>query len=382
MNNSQGHNILYIVSCLERGGLELRLLEFAKQFPGNITIHICVTSNHLDLLEKFQETNARIIVIPIKRAYLELGNIRKIIEYISRNNIRTVNTFDFKGLMIGCLLKLQTNLGLKLIHNTVDLLHSYTNRQKYILRFLFSIVDKSVCNSDQAKDVLISIGIKGSRIEVINNGVDTIKFSSDQGKRLSMRKHFGISDNEIVVGTVANFRWEKNYPFLVDGFCTLSEKYPNLKLLCVGGGVEFEQIKSLAEARGVSEKVIFTGSVENVSDYLQMMDLFVLCSIKESFPNCMIQAMSCGVPVVTSDIGACSDIIQDGINGLKFKVNDSAQFVGHIETLLSDKSLCRLIALNGCRTVTQSFSQISMIDNYVNLLENTLTVTSGAEAAI
>lgn len=381
MNSIHKHNILYIVSCLERGGLELRLLEFAQQFPENIAIHICVTSNHLDLLEQFQASNVRVIVIPIKRAYLEPGNIRRIVKYLSQNNIRAVNTFDFKGLMIGCLLKLLTNSGLKLIHNTVDLLHSYSNRQKHILGWLFSSVDKSVCNSKQARDVLVSCGIKKSCIEVINNGVDTSRFYPNSDMRISMREHFSISDEETVVGTVANFRWEKNYPFLIDGFCTLSKKYQNLKLLCVGGGPELEKIKSLAGVRGVIDKVIFTGSVENVPDYLQLMDLFVLCSIKESFPNCMIQAMSCGVPVVTSDIGACSDIIEDGVTGLKFTVNDSDQFVSCIEMLLNDSSLCRQIATNGCSTVTQHFSQIGMINSYVELIDTIVAGPSGSEAA-
>jgi glycosyltransferase involved in cell wall biosynthesis len=380
VNTIHNHNILYIVSCLERGGLELRLLEFTKQFPENIVIHICVTSNHLDLLEQFQASNARVIVIPIKRAYLELGNIRRIVTYLSQNNIRTVNTFDFKGLMIGCFLKLLTNSDLKLIHNTVDLLHSYSNRQKHILGWLFSFIDKSVCNSTQARDVLVSIGINKSCIEVINNGVDTGRFYPNPDTRISMRDNFSISDEDTVIGTVANFRWEKNYPFLIDSFCRISKNYKNLKLLCVGGGPELEKIKSLAEAGGIIDKVIFTGSVENVPDYLQMMDLFVLCSIKESFPNCMIQAMSCGVPVVTSDIGACTDIIEDGVTGLKFTVNDSDQFVGRIETLLNDTSLCRRIASNGCRTVTQRFSQTGMINSYVELIDTIVAGPSGSEA--
>ena len=381
MSNQLVYNLLYIVSCLERGGLELRLLEFAKQFPDNYKVHICVTSDQHDLLERFQSTNAGIIVVPIKRAYSEFSNICNIHEYIIKNNIKIINSFDFKGLMIGCLLKLQTHSRIKLVHNTVDLLHSYTCRQKIILKFLFYCVDKSICNSEQAKAILISIGIKKSLINVINNGVDTIKFRPDPDKRLIMLARYGIAKDETVIGSVANFRWEKNYPFLVDSFCALSEKYDNLKLLCVGGGPQLEQIKKLVTRKGIIDKVIFTGSVDNVPDFLQMMDLFVLCSIKESFPNCMIQAMSSGLPVVTSDIGACKDIITDGVNGLKFTVNDVAQFLEHVEMLIHDKVKSRSIAEEGKNTILERYSQTSMIDNYLELYHGLLFVTPGIRGA-
>jgi glycosyltransferase involved in cell wall biosynthesis len=364
------YNLLYIVSCLERGGLELRLLEFARRFPENYHIHICVTSDRLGLLKHFQAANARIIVVPIRRAYMEFGNIRKIHKYIAANGITVINSFDFKGLMIGCLLKMQARQGTNLIHNTVDLLHSYTSRQKTLLRFLLQKVDRSVCNSVQAKDVLISIGIPEALIKVIDNGVDTARFKSDPLKRLSMRLQYGITPEETVIGTVANFRREKNYPFLVKNFHSLSEKYPSLRLLCVGGGPELERTRELVETIGISEKVIFTGSVEDIPDFLQMMDVFVLCSLKESFPNCMIQAMSSGVPVVASNIGACSDIIKDGVNGFKFEVNDSAQFARNLEMLMHDKEQRLLMAANGNLTVNSSYSQSCMIDNYLTLFSN------------
>ena len=139
------YNILYIVSCLDRGGLELRLLNFSRKFPENYKLHICVTSDRLDLLEKFQATNAKIIVVPIIRAYFEIFSILKICLYVKNNNIGIINSFDFKGLLIGIFVKFFSRSRISNIHNTVDLLHSYSRRHKFILRWLFLFVDKCVC---------------------------------------------------------------------------------------------------------------------------------------------------------------------------------------------------------------------------------------------
>lgn len=360
-------NVLYIVSCLERGGLELRLLDFARLFPNNYKIHICVTSDRIGLHDRFSETSARIFVVPIKRAYCEFMSIIEIYKYIIDNDIRIVNTYDFKSLVIGCLLKLWTWSRIVLIHNTVDLLHSYKMRHKFSLKSLFFFIDRSICNSKQAKDVLVSLGIRSSLIKVITNGVDTELFQQNSVVRNSMRSRFGIDSDETVIGTVANFRWEKNYPFLVECFSLLSKKHPKLRLLCVGGGGAIDEIISLAEARGLAEKVLFVGSVDNVPDYLGMMDIFVLCSLKESFPNSVIQAMSVGLPVVVSDIGACNDIVTNSENGFTFDSNNSDKFIEKIERLLSDKYLCRQFSEKGSLLVKERHAIAGMVGKYLNI---------------
>jgi glycosyltransferase involved in cell wall biosynthesis len=366
------HNILYIVSCLERGGLELRLLDFARRFPDNYTIHICVTSDRLDLLDRFRATNAKVFVVPIKRAYCEFSKIAEIYKYILANEIWIVNTYDFKGLLLGCIIKARERSRIALIHNTVDLLHSYKGRHKFALKLLFFFVNISVCNSEQARDVLVALGIKSSSIKVITNGVDTEIFQPDIAMRNTMRTHYSIVSDETVIGTVDNFRWEKNYPFLIESFALLTKKYPKLRLLCVGGGGAIEEIKSLVEERGLKEKVLFAGSVDNVPDYMSMMDIFVLCSLKESFPNALIQAMSMRLPVVVSDIGACNIIVTDSDNGFTYESNNTGNFISKIEQLLSDRGLRSQFADKGAVVVNERYSLGRMVQKYLTLYEHIL----------
>ena len=367
------NNILYIVSSLERGGLELRLFDFASRFPDAYTIHICVTSDRVDLIDKFKKTKARILIVPINKAYFEYGNLKKIKLYVIENNIKVINTYDFKGLIVGCLLKMCARPRVALIHNTVDLLHNYKFRHKFIIKFLFRYVDRSICNSVQARDILVSLGVKNSLIDVINNGVDLEIFRPDSEKRHFMRSRYGIADDEMVIGTVANFRWEKNYPFLIESFSELISKYTKLKLLCVGGGDAMTEIMALAKESGVYDMTLFPGAVDNVHDYLGMMDIFVLCSLKESFPNSVIQAMSMRLPVIVPNIGACNDIVSDGVDGFIYKVKSKSQFLERIEKLLLDKTNSSIIASFGNKKVKECFSINAMITNYINLYDRVIT---------
>lgn len=372
------NNILYIVSCLERGGLELRLLDFARRFPDNYSIHICVTSDRLDLLDRFRETDASVFVVSIKRAYCEFSSISEIHKYIRENEIRIINTYDFKGLLVGCLLKIRAGSRIALIHNTVDLLHSYKNRHKKFLKLLFFFVTKSICNSEQARDVLVSLGIRPSLINVITNGVDSLVFQPDNTIRNIMRSNNGIASDETVIGTVANFRWEKNYPFLIECFALLSENHPKLRLLCVGGGEGMDRIKSFSNDKGLEGRIIFSGSVDNVPEYLCMMDIFVLCSLKESFPNSVIQAMSMRVPVVVSDIGACKIIVKNSVNGFTYASKNSKEFIEKIEILLADKSLRDKFSDVGSSIVKEKHSVDDMVKKYLTLYN--LVLQSNAEA--
>ena len=91
-------NLLFIIYDLERGGPEMRLLDFAKHFPDDLKMHICVTSTNLSLLEKFQEYGIDIKIIPIAKPYFEVNKIFRIYNYIIENRICIINSVDIKAL--------------------------------------------------------------------------------------------------------------------------------------------------------------------------------------------------------------------------------------------------------------------------------------------
>ncbi|NOY49704.1 MAG: glycosyltransferase family 4 protein [Chlorobi bacterium] len=362
-------NLLFIIYDLDRGGPEMRLLDFARFFPQEIKINICVTSKSMALLNEFQKSDVDIKVLPIIKAYREKEKIYEIHDYIKKKRITVVNTFDIKGLMIAVFIKSFLNKKIKIIHHTVDLLHNYKIRHKASLWFLLKFVDLSICNSSHSKNILKGRFIGQHKIKVIYNGVDIEHYNQNNYKASSFKKKHNIDHDKIVLGTVANFRKEKNYPFLLKAFADLDKKHNNLVLLCVGGGRELDEMKEYAKEIGIEDKVIFTGYSEDVADYLGIMDFFLLCSLKEGFPNGIIQAMSMGIPVIASAVGGCNEIINDQETGMLFSPNNALEFEKCVSRLILDKDLSLRLGNNGQRNTRERFSMKTMIQSYLKSFE-------------
>lgn len=349
----------------------MRLLDFVRHFPDDLTMHLCVTGDRRSLLPEFQKYTANITFVVVKRPYMEPGKIRIVHEYVRENRIEVVNTFDLKGLLIAVVMKLFLNCRARIIHHVVNLLQNYRPHQRLLLFLLLQVVDGVISNSETARRNLRGF-IRHEKVQTIHNGVDTSLFRRNGSPR-SLRQMIGISDDEIIVGTVANFKPEKNYPFLISAFARLSQLHPNLRLLCVGGGSLLEPMRRLAQAHTVSDKVVFCGHVQDVREYLNIMDIFVLCSTKESFPNVLIQAMSMALPVVASHVGGCPEIVDHLHDGLLFKLDAADEFPNWISKLVNDKTLSDKLGRNARSKVEKLFSLETMIWNYSKFFRSLAT---------
>ena len=343
----------------------MRLLDFARHFPHKIEMHICVTSNELSLLDEFKQTRAKIVISPIKRPYLEVGKVMKLVAYTKNAEIGIVNSFDLKGLIISIFTKAMLGNKVRVVHHFIDLLHNYSSRMQFILWELLKFTDCVICNSQAVRKQVIGCRNLKSRVAVIPNGVD-IGYYKPNGKREEDRFRLGFDGDQFVLGTLANFRQEKNYPFLISSFRELSTIYPRLRLMCVGGGPLLESTKDQVKIYGLENKVTFTGYSDDVRQYLGMMDAFVLCSLREGFPNAVLQAMSMGLPVISSEVGEIAQIIESGSSGIVFYPNDQRQFVTAVRSVLDDIELRRSMSEAGRRLVEEHFSLHRMIERYVD----------------
>ena len=135
---------------------------------------------------------------------------------------------------------------------------------------------------------------------IIKNGIDPDRFRYDPEIRVLMRQKLGL-DGKFVAGHVGRFSKEKNHRFLISVFENVLHDIPSAHLLLVGTGDELEDIKELVENKGLTQNVTFTGSVDNVEDYLQAMDVFVLPSLFEGLGIAAVEAQCSGLPVIASD---------------------------------------------------------------------------------
>ena len=366
-------SIVFFIPDLERGGPELRLLNFAKYFPKSLSIHIYVMSEDLLLFDQFVTSGVNIRVEPIKKIYFSLRKILKIRRYINENNIRIMNSFELKGFLISLFIRLISPKKTLVVYHNVNSLSDFSKRQKKFVLPTIRFADEVICNSFFSKKQL-EPWYPSNRMHVIHNGVDTRYFRRPFESCRDLKKSLGIREDDIVLGTIANFRKQKNYPFLISAFELLGLRNNHLKLLCVGGGRHLNEIRRMVSELGLKDRVILTGYSEMIKEYLSIMNIFTLVSLYEGLPNSVMEAMGMGLPVVTSDVGGCPELISHMYNGILFRANDREEFIQAIEMLTLNKRLAYKLGENARLTVQNKFSLDSMVHNYLNFFENQVAV--------
>ncbi len=363
------NNIVLILSTLGPGGFENRWLELCSEFKSHFDVSICLTGQENDLQKRFNDLGMVVFNKIIYHPYLEMSSIMQIANFVKQrgDNIFSLNVINLKDLLIALIIKRRFHNRPKVVFHLVNSNKDFTFFWRMLYNFfLVRFIDYFICNSHFSKAEFCNKVDINDKIRIIYNGVNRKIYKNNIEIRKFVRENFGITDNEFLIGTVANFRPQKNYPFLITNFKSLLNENPSLRLICVGGGEELNHTKEICRQYQIEDKVYFTGYVSNVSDYINAMDLFVLCSYYEGLPNVLLQSMSIGIPVISSNVGGCSEIISDNFNGSLYDTNNSIDFLNKIKFMIDDEKLRNLYVKNGKRTVCEKFSFENMIAEYKN----------------
>ena len=161
--------------------------------------------------------------------------------------------------------------------------------------------NQKVACSKMAAEWLYTKGVvKKENYSIVYNAIEVEKFKFNDEVRKTIRasKHL---EGKFIIGHVGRFSYQKNHEFLLEIFKEVSKNNNNAVLVCIGDGENFEEIKKYAEELEVNKKVIFTGNVNNVNEYMQAFDIFVLPSRFEGLPIVGVEAQISGLPCLFSD---------------------------------------------------------------------------------
>ena len=181
--------------------------------------------------------------------------------------------------------------------------------------------------SHTLRDVLVNAGVDGSAIRVIPNAIDREMFRP--GERGEARLRLGLPPGGRLVVSVGNLVELKRHDVLVEALARARQDVPDLMLAILGGGDAQRgysaRLAELATRLGVGDAVKIVGRVpaSRVADWLQASNLFALATSREGCCNAVLEALACGIPVVTTPAGDNAHFVRDGVNGRLVPIDDA-----------------------------------------------------------
>lgn len=228
--------------------------------------------------------------------------------------------------------------------------------------------DHIVTLGGAVKEHLVSReGVPAEKINVVYQGFDFNRFSATEDEGSRIRNEFGISESEILIGTFGNFFPTKGHRFLLDAVSVLIEKYPNIRLFFVGGGGEQAGLAEYVAKAGLGDRVIFAGFRDDVAACMKACDLVVHPSLSEAFCQVLIETMSVGKPLISTDVGGAREVIEHGVTGTLVPAADSDALKQAVETAINDPARKAAMAEAGQKFVRGRFTLERMIDEQYEL---------------
>jgi L-malate glycosyltransferase len=234
----------------------------------------------------------------------------------------------FVGRMAGVpvVVNSQRNMGYWLRGRARKGLYGFVNRR---------MVHGVLVNSRAAGNELIErFGVNPDKIHEIPAGVDVAKFAESPPDD-QLRRELGF-EGMMVVGAVGKLSRVKNHALFLRAAARLASARRNVAFLIVGDGALRKELEDLAGWLGIANRTLFLGERADVPRLLALTDVFVMPSVSEGLPNAVMEAMSAGVPVVATNVGGVSELVEDGVTGRLVPAEGEMELAEAIGALLDD----------------------------------------------
>ncbi len=196
-----------------------------------------------------------------------------------------------------------------------------------------------IANSNLCKQQILNYyDVPGDRVEVIYNGVDLNRFNPGVKSRYraEVRKQLAVSDETRLMLYVSRNYKRKGLRQLIESIALLGEKKDCLRLVVVGRENP-RPYRRLASSLGVGDKVIFIDETPTVEKYYGAGDFLILPTLYDPFSNVCLEALACGLPVITTRSNGAAEVIRDGVNGYVLTdANQLEEMAAHISRMLPD----------------------------------------------
>jgi glycosyltransferase involved in cell wall biosynthesis len=352
--------ILHTEASCGWGGQEIRILEESRGLIGRGHEVTVACPAHARMTTEAVRFGVPVVALPIE--FKTVAGFKALRGYLANHALDVVNTHSSSDSWL-------TGIACATLNNPPAIVRtrhiSAPVSGNFFNRWLYHRTGAVVTTGESLRrHLLTALDLDPARVMSVPTGIDTERFSpvSCAADKTNAKNALGLDPAQRHLGIVATLRSWKGHLFLLDAFARLER--PDLQLLIVGEGPMRGPIEEMIATLGIGSRVILTGQRTDPERWMQAMDVFCLPSYaNEGVPQAILQAMLCGLPIVTTPVGAILEAVSDGETALVVPPQDAAALAKAINRLLDDSAFARLLGDAARRIASADFSRGAMLDS-------------------
>lgn len=362
---------MHILHTLKAGGAEMLVKQFIMAQSKNVKSVVVVLDEDGPIRQ-----DLRNLGIPVhfchRKSGLDLKSSKRIAKIAKRHHVNIIHAHQYTPFVYAAIAKWFLPRSTKLIFTEHGRHYPDIRKPKRVLAnrlFLTNQADAITAVGDYVKSALDqNESIPAKNINVIHNGIDILPFlERTPDARTRIRQELDISNSQTVITLVGGFRSVKDHKTAVHTLRHLLINRHDAIMLFVGDGPTRHETQTLANHLRVNNSLRFTGLRRDIPDILQASDIAICTSLSEGVSVALIEAMTSQLPVVATDVGGNSEVVQNNISGLLAPRGDAAQLATHIHNLIQSPKRMAEFGLAGRERALKYFNQERMHNAWLNL---------------
>lgn len=367
MRGPVSRNIVFLIRSLDIGGAQRQLVELAAGLHhSEWQVKVLTFYGGGGLEADLRERGVPVVVLN-KRGRWDLVVFSfRLLRTLRRERPDVLHTYMGTANLLSVLVKpwvpkLRTVWGVRA--SNMDL-NSYDRLARLV--FLVScrlarFADLIICNSVAGRDFHAANGYPAARMMVIPNGIDTARFRPDSIARGEVRRDWGITDDQVLIGLIGRLDPKKDHPTFLRAAARFRGRR-NIQFVCIGDGPESYRntLKGVASELGLDNSLTWVGTRTDMPRVYNALDLAVSSSSwGEGFPNVVAEAMATRVPCVVTDVGDSSFVV--GQDGWVCRPQDPADLARAIDSAISSRRDLTATGVRARRRVRTEFSPQQLV---------------------
>jgi glycosyltransferase involved in cell wall biosynthesis len=338
---------------LDVGGNERDLSKLARYIdPQRFEVHVAAFRPGGERVAELEAAGIPILYLPV-RSFVNrtaLTGAKVLRAYVRKHGIQLIHAFDPPTSIFAVVLARLS--GLPIVSNHCYHRFLIPQPNNGALRLVDLLATRIVVNAEAVKRHLMKdFGVPEKRIFVSYNGVETKVFYPQSDPRPEF-----LRNASLVIGSICVMREEKRLETLLEAFARVLPLDPKMRLLMVGDGPMREAWKARSLELGLAEACRFEQTTTDIPRWMNCLDVFVLPSRSEGFPNALLEAMACGCCVSASAVGGVPELVEDGRSGFLFPPGDVDALANRLRAVIENPELRRATAAAAASRARDHFS--------------------------